>query len=1005
METEYKSYKIIGKFSEVKQLVKYCKQTGYCSSDFESWGTNSMYPGSYPTILGVSFQPGSAWIIPLGHYDSPFKHDWKKVLRYFGREIIENPDIIKIGQNIKYEMNWWRKYGITMVGRVFDTMLAKYLLDEERPHGLKSMVSRFIPEYQDYDLEGRPGDKATTQQLIDFWSNVSLEKLSKYCALDSDLTFRLWLFFEPKLIEYGFYPLFRNMMMMASRVLAEVEWEGMNIDRDYLKGLLESYKIKIDSCEKRLRNISLIKKYEKKNLKLKIKKLIQKTQDEIEELEDEGASQISIKNRQEKISRYIAREFTTNKEKDLLEKLNFNSPAQMIDLLFVNKFGFDFDIVKYTIDKKTKRETDRPSTDEEVLLELKLQDETGFIDNLLELRALTKMYSTYVLGMWNKMTSKNKVHGSFLLHGTTTGRLSSKSPNLQNIPRITSSSDIKQMFITPKGKLFFQLDYSQAELRVLAAAAKEETMIEWFRIGRDIHLASACHKMNWDYDEKIKIWEDESHELFEETKIERKKAKTLNFGIVYGQTAKKLAINLSTEGHKVSEREAQEFLNDFNRRFPKVNKYIKKQHRLAEKNGYVYNLFGRKRRLDNVYSDNWGKQAEALRQAVNCVDKFTEALSIEGWKSYDQLKEGEIILTKNKDTGMLEWQPIQKLNIYPDYTGDMYLFENGSIYKGKSISALTTPNHRWLCKNETKRSRNKLLIKNQKRIKLVDEDNITKERINLLISQGFNPKEISVKLGINYIKVRRILDLTKKTRQGPLFRPLIKPTDDFITSEKLSETHQVKSIHLNGNYSGNKIKKYSDSLVEFIGWILTDGSISYYNTPKKPRQGKPHRVSLTQSFIANPKKVSKIRDLLIVLDFKYTEKKVHRAYVWKFPKYVAVLLDEIIPRKMITMEFLLGLTKYQLKLLLYTIRLGDGIKITTVNKNHLDMFQVLVVLAGKSSNTLTKNNVGKKSYSDKLLNQEYIVKRQPSYHITIHKRNYVHHRNTRGKEYFKLIKD
>ena len=616
MELDYK-YKFIKKFSEVKQLVKYCKQTGYCSSDFESSGTNAMYPGSYPTLIGVSFQPGSAWVIPLGHKDSPFKDNWVDVLKYFGREIIENPDIVKIGQNIKFEMNWWRKYGIIMVGRVFDTMLAKYILDEERPHGLKPMVDKFLPDYSGYDLKGKPGDKATTEQLIEFWSNVPIKDLAIYCALDSDLTFRLWIFFEPKLISLGFYPLFRNMMMMASRVLAEAEWEGMILDRDYLKGLLEDYKVKINACDKKLRAIPIIVRYEKKNRQIKIKELIKETKEELRDLKKEGASVVSIRNREEKISRYIAGEFIIKKEKKLLEPLNFGSPAQMIELLFTNDYGFGFDIVKYTVDKKTKKETDRPSTDEEVLLELKLQDDTGFIENLLGFRELTKMYSTYVEGMWNKMTSKNRVHGSFLLHGTTTGRLSSRNPNLQNIPRVETTADIKRMFIAPKGKVMFQLDYSQAELRVLAAAAKEKSMMEWFRTGKDIHLASACNKMGWDYDERLVYWKDEDHPKHKETKIQRKKAKTINFGIVYEQSAKKLAITLSTEGNKVSVGEAQEFLDDFGERFPRVRRYIKRQHKLVEEHGYVYNLFGRKRRLENVWSDNWGKSAEALRQSVN----------------------------------------------------------------------------------------------------------------------------------------------------------------------------------------------------------------------------------------------------------------------------------------------------------------------------------------------------------------------------------------------------
>jgi DNA polymerase-1 len=584
-----------------------------------------MYPGSYPTILGVSFQPGGAWIIPLAHKESVFRGEWTdggewvKVLQYFGREVIENPDIIKIGQNIKYEMNWWHKYGITMVGRVFDTMLAKYLLDEERPHGLKPMVTRFIPEYDGYDLPGQPGPKASTEKLIEFWSNVPLHDLSQYCALDADLTFRLWIFFERRLIDSGFYTLFRNMMMMASRVLAEAEWRGMTVDRDYLKGLVEIYAVKIEECENRIRNNPVIIRYEKARLKAVKKEMIKEVREEIRLLKETEGSDRMIKSREEKVSRYIAGEYTTKKEREKVEVTNFNSPAQMIELLFESPDGFKFPVVKFTMDKKTKKETKRPSTDEDVLEELKPDDDSGFIKDLLELRGLTKLNSTYVVGMWERLTSKNKIHGSFLLHGTVTGRLSSRNPNLQNIPRDTTASDIKKMFIAPPGKLLLQIDYSQAELRVLAAAAKEKTMMEWFATGRDVHLASACLKWGEDYDKILKIYKDESNKEYEKWKIRRKQAKTINFGIVYGQTARKLADSLSTDDYRVSSDEAQEFLDNFNDQFPAIVRYIVKQQKFARANGFVYNLFGRKRRLLNVDSDNWGKRkkAEAFRQAVN----------------------------------------------------------------------------------------------------------------------------------------------------------------------------------------------------------------------------------------------------------------------------------------------------------------------------------------------------------------------------------------------------
>ena len=621
--------KIITKREQVDKLISYCKKTKYASVDFETNGEPYHFENSYPTILGVSFQPGSAYIIPLGHFDSPFlkNNEWISILKHFGKEVIENPEIVKIAQNMKFEDCWFKKYGINFNGRCFDTMLAKYLLDEERPHDLKSMVVKWLPEYGGYEeYEG-----STLP-----WDKKPLDGLSKYCGIDCDTTFRLMLFFEQKLIKGGFYPLFRNMLMMGSRTLAEAEFRGFDIDVPYLKNLVETYGVKIENLEKDLKSHKRIKKYQRSRVdRLKIK-LINEVKNEITEIKEdiesvktklslgefekyEKRKLKAISDRENKISRYIAGEFTTNKEKAILEPVNFSSPNQMIELLFTDESGFQFEVVKYTEDKKTRTYTDRPSTDEEVLETLKNKDKSGFIGQLLEYRGITKLYSTYIVGMHDKLGTDGRIHGSFLLHGTVTGRLSSREPNMQNIPRDTTASDIKKMFISPKRQIILQLDYSQAELRVMAAQANETAMLEWFRTGKDIHMASACKKNKWDYDERAKILEDESHPLHKETKTARKHAKTINFGIIYGQGAKHLSSTLSDpeKGEIVTEEEAKQFLEDFNRDFPRVAKFIKKQHEFAKRNGFVRNLFGRKRRLPNIDSDEKGKVAEALRQSVN----------------------------------------------------------------------------------------------------------------------------------------------------------------------------------------------------------------------------------------------------------------------------------------------------------------------------------------------------------------------------------------------------
>ena len=623
----YESFKIIKTRKELRKLIDYCKQTGYASVDFETNAKPINNHDFLPTILGISFQPGSAHIIPLAHFDSPFLDSWEEILQLMGKEVIDNPNIIKIAQNLKFEYCIFLRYNIQMKGRLFDTMLAKYLLDEERPHGLKEMVDKWLPDfggYEKYEGSNLP------------WDKKPLLGLSEYCAMDCDLTFRLMLFFERLLIKNKFYSLFRNMMMMATRVLSESEYLGLKVDVEYLKALMEKKEREMAELLDKVYNHSVIKKYNERKLIESKKELIQSVKDEIFAIRseiDKSVKELStaeynkfkarklslIKAREDKISRYLVNEFTTKKELEILEPLNLSSPNQLIDLFFESKWGFKFPVIKYTVDKATKQNTKRPSTDEEVLMKLRLEDKSGFIDLLLTHRAESKIYGTYIKGMYEKLTDDGFVHGSFLLQGTVTGRLSSKEPNLQNIPRGSTAKGIKDMFIPPKGYLMMQLDYSQAELRVLASVANETSMLEWFNTNKDIHLASACKKFGFEYDDIIKIYKDESHPEHKIWSVRRKQAKTINFGIIYGQGAELLAESLSDpdNGVYVSKETAQQFLKDFHKTFPRISKYIKKCHNTAHEQGYVRNLFGRKRRLPKIDSNEKWEVAEAERQSVN----------------------------------------------------------------------------------------------------------------------------------------------------------------------------------------------------------------------------------------------------------------------------------------------------------------------------------------------------------------------------------------------------
>jgi DNA polymerase I-like protein with 3'-5' exonuclease and polymerase domains len=963
-------YKIIRSFKELKQLVEACLKTGYASVDFETNGKGIYTDEFKPTILSVTFQVGSGCSIPLQHFDESLEwmQDgvWLDWLLYFGRNVIENPKVVKIAWNWKFDNQIFQKYHIYSRGTVIDGMLAKYLLNEERPNGLKDMVRRYLPEFADYEKY----DKFETIS----WDKKPLEPLCKYGCMDTDFTFRLAMFLEKKLIDKGFYNLYRNLIMPASKVLQEAESNGLPFDLELNSELTEKYAALIKEVTSNLRNLKVIRRYEKKLLSDRVSNYIDKLNEEISQLSDDPSKARSIKTREAKISRVLAGEYVTNDEKKLVEPVNFNSQKQMVDLLYNSEKGFKFPILEYTRDAKTKKPTNNPSTSSETLEKLIPDDKTGFIKNLLDLRGLDKMNSTYILGLRELVQSDNRVHPTFLIHGcvsgntkligkekdiriqdicpkemgimdvwdrdiwvlshegtweqvthtinkgkqplykittqdgytlkctkehklltpggwkkvsyifkhnlnvvmydtsklditkpvvgkkydevifrdipgwdgyiassegkiysvkvlggrgvldynhphelvprecnpgrlrvylrnnskkkyafqvshlvwmafnnelhipnnmvidhincntldnrpenlqcitysenvkraykysrssftsngingsnkfntltiskiledyqngntqveicekydisqkqvsgivngqrrkdiyltklismeyegektiydlsvndkhsyvtrsnfinsnTTSGRLSSRNPNGQNIPKVMVNPDIKRQFITPPGKLFLTYDYSQAELRILAHLAKEDTMLEWFRTGKDIHLASACKKYHEDYDSILPIYEDEQHELYPLWKKRRKQAKTINFGIVYEQSAKKLAESLSTPDEKVSDEEGQVFLDEYFETFPKIKRFMDRQHKFMEKHGYCESLFGRRRRCPKVYSDNYSEYLEALRQSTNmpCQSAASDMALFASIIVYEKVKKGEL---------------------------------------------------------------------------------------------------------------------------------------------------------------------------------------------------------------------------------------------------------------------------------------------------------------------------------------------------------------------------
>lgn len=641
METKYK---IITNKQELKKLIQCCKQTGYASVDFET-NAEPIYNKSFkPTILSVTFQPGFGCSIPLDHFETK-KYtssgwNWKKMLRKFGEEIIENPEVVKVAWNYKFDDQIFQKYNIYYRGACLDGMLAKYLLNEEKPNDLKSMVRRYLPEYGDYEKQDK-FDKIP-------WDKKELEPLCHYGCQDTDYTLRLMLFFEKKLIDLGLYNTYRNLIMTASRVLTSVEKNGLYVDRAFNQELLDSYLPKIEAAKEAIYNLPKVKKFTKLYNQSKIEKYIAKLEEEIEN-SDPRVDKRKIQSREQKIANIRAGVFTTKKELELIRPVSLGSSVDLPQLMYSEE-GFNFEVIK-------KNDSGKPSTDEETLTNLRLtvkkpdSPKAVFLDSLLELRGLEKMYKTYIEGWHEKTQDDDRLHGRFLIHGTTSGRLSSAEPNAQQIPKTSVDPNIKKQLVAPKGTLYIASDFSQAELRIMAHLSGDETYLNAFNSGQDPHLAIAATKYHVSYDEALKIYEDENHPDHKIWKVRRKQAKQIAFGLIYGIGAKLLAVKLSDpkSGIIVTPEEAQKEMDIFFGQHPKLKTFLKKQEKFLRKNGYLVSLFGRKRRLPQIYSSDRGEEAYALRLALNfpCQSAASDMCLFGSILIYYLMRQGKLPPTKS----------------------------------------------------------------------------------------------------------------------------------------------------------------------------------------------------------------------------------------------------------------------------------------------------------------------------------------------------------------------
>lgn len=606
--------KILTTKAEVRKLIESCKQTGYCCYDFETNGKPIYMKDFCTTILSITYQAGFSCSVVTDHFqrdEYKVEYSTKWVLEKIGHELIENYDVVKMAWNHKFDGQIFQKYHIYYRGTVIDGMLAKYILNEEKPNGLKDMTRRYLPEYGNYE-SNKGFDKIP-------WDSKPLDQLCQYGGQDTDYTFRLCIFFEKKLIDLGLYDLFRNLIMPASRVLQSVEVNGLYINREFNEKLLEEYKEKINKALDNILNLPKVKRFHKYLIEQRVEKYIGRVQLEIDKLreEDEEKNFKKIASREQKIVNVRMGIYSTKGERELEKPINLGSPIDL-PLLIYDEHGFGFTCTEFT-------DTGNPSTSEDTLQQLRLtvkkpdNPKAIFLDNLLDLRGLQKMYTTFIEGWHDKTQDDNKLHGSFKIHGTTSGRLSSSEPNLQQIPKTSVDPNIKKQLVAAPGTLYISSDFSQAELRIMAHLSGDETYLQAFAAGNDPHLAIACKKYHVPYEEILPIYKDEKHPDHKLWSIRRKQAKQLAFGLIYGIGPGLLSIKLSDpkSGIIVTKEEAKKQMDEYFAEHPALQKFKAKQEKILKKQGFIKSLFGRKRRLPQIWSDNHDEQAYAIRLGLN----------------------------------------------------------------------------------------------------------------------------------------------------------------------------------------------------------------------------------------------------------------------------------------------------------------------------------------------------------------------------------------------------
>jgi DNA polymerase-1 len=546
IENSEHSYNIISGESDLKEFVK--KVNGLKQFCFDSETTSINPLDAELVALTFSWEKGGGYLIMLPESQS----ETQAILEIL-RPAFENELTLKIGQNMKFDIQVLANYGIVVRGPLFDTMIAHYLLEPDMRHNMNLLSETYL-SYSPIHIESLIGEKGISQKNM---RSVPVEKLKEYAVEDADVTFQLKNVFEPKIKAEGLATLSEEIEMPLITVLAEMERTGVRLDLEDLKAITGNLREDIIVLEKEIYALAGV-------------------------------------------------------------EFNISSPKQLGDILFV----------RLKLDDKAKMTKTRQFITNEEILQ-RLTSKHPIVDKVLEYRGLRKLLTTYVEAL-PLLVDKNtgRIHTSYNQAVAATGRLSSNNPNLQNIPvRDARGREIRKAFVPEKGHVFLSADYSQIELRLMAHLSKDAGMIADFLSGNDIHAATASKIFGVDI-------KDVTREM-------RSRAKTANFGIIYGISSYGLSERLT-----IGRKEAKELIDGYFSSYPGVKIYMDECIRKARETGFVTTMFGRKRYLRDILSGNQVVRGNAERNAINApiqgsaadiikiaMVKIQERLKTENYKS------------------------------------------------------------------------------------------------------------------------------------------------------------------------------------------------------------------------------------------------------------------------------------------------------------------------------------------------------------------------------------